>query len=236
MESVNEQFEAPLKKGQEKVDERLIMLCDGIFAIAITILVLDIKLDLKDGIDAALNDLLPKIVFYLITFFVIAGYWGEHRRLMKVVKRMDTRFLQITFLFLAFVTFFPVAFNMETENGHYVQVSILYTLVLAGCGFSAQLLWLYASWKHRLIDPDLDLKTIQYRTIIGLSRPVFFCLSLLLIPFVGAGQIRLAALHFTSSTTTMFYSWLLLPVVNILLRQIIYRHKRENPTPTEQHE
>ena len=49
MEVTDKPLETLLKKGQEEVDERLNMLCDGVFAIAITLLVLDIKLDLKDG-------------------------------------------------------------------------------------------------------------------------------------------------------------------------------------------
>jgi len=201
-----------LKLDQEKVDERLIMLCDGVFAIAITLLVLDIKLDVKGGdINTAISDLLKgKILFYIITFFVIANYWIIHRELMHIIKRMDALLIRLTFLFLAFITFFPVAFTMLADYGQFAQVTILYTLVLAGCGFSAQLLWWCASWNHRLIDPNMDLREIRYRTISGLIVPVFICLSLLLIPFVH-------------DPTEIYYSWLLLLVIHRVTSVI---HKR----------
>src|SRR6266700_8154639 len=115
MEVSNKSLEAGLKPGQEKVDDRLIMLCDGVFAIAMTLLVLDISLDLKDGIDAAISALFGKILIYIVTFFIIASYWTSHRRLMRIIKRMDSRLVQITLLFLAFITFFPVAFNMVSD-------------------------------------------------------------------------------------------------------------------------
>jgi uncharacterized membrane protein len=217
----NRLFDMGLKPSQEKVDDRLIMLCDGVFAIAMTLLVLDISLDLKDGIDAAITALLGKLFIYIVTFLIIANYWSLHRHLMRIIKRMDSRLILITFLFLAFVTFFPVAFNMVTDNGHYAQVTILYALVVAGCGFSAQLLWFYASWKHRLIDPDLDQTEIRYRTFSGLSGPVIICLSLILLPlpFVAADPPRL------------FYSWLLIPVVDrinhVIYKRIQKKHAEE---------
>jgi uncharacterized membrane protein len=220
MEINNKSLEKGLEQGQEKVDERLIMLCDGVFAIAMTLLVLDISLDLKDGIDAAIKELLGKILIYIVTFFVIANYWSIHRKFMRIIKRMDTRFVQITFLFLAFVTFFPVAFNMMSDHGHFAQVTILYTLVLAGCGLSVQLLWFYASWKHRLIDPDMDLTEIRYRTISGLSIPIFFCLSLILIPFVHT-------IPFIQTPTDIYYSWLLIPVVIRVIRFFYERRERQ---------
>src|SRR5690348_854184 len=90
MEVTEKPIEAPMKKGQEKLDERLVMLCDGVFAIAMTLLVLDIRLELQNGdIDAALKAFFYKVIIYVITFFVIAGYWSGHRRLMKTVRRMD---------------------------------------------------------------------------------------------------------------------------------------------------
>jgi uncharacterized membrane protein len=220
MEINNKSLEEELESGHEKVDERLITLCDGVFAIAMTLLVLDIKLNVTNGIDAAISALFDQILIYIVTFFMIASYWSAHRRFMRIVKRMDPRFVQITLLFLAFVTFFPVAFNLELEHGLYTQVTILYTAVLAGCGFSAQILWLYASWKHRLIDPNVDLTTIHYRMIGGLSMPVVACLSLLLIPFAP-------------SPPYIFYSWLLIPVVNRIIRFLYERRERQRKKRAE---
>lgn len=187
--------------------DRLIMLCDGIFAIAMTLLVLDIKLNVPEGAkitDAAmfwqaLKPLLLKSLFYLMTFITVAGYWMGHRRLMTYVKRQDGPFTILTFLFLAFVVFFPVSFNVMTEGGDFAAVVIFYTAVLAGCGFSSFSLWAYASWKHRLIDPGVSQHEIVSRSMSILFIPAYFSLSLLLllIPHLDPDAV--------------FYSWIFIP-------------------------
>src|ERR1044071_3207157 len=87
--------------------ERLIMLCDGIFAIAMTLLILDIKLPTEvqnaSIFVEELRELLIKSLYYLLTFITLATFWRGHRRLMTYVKRQDNRFTTLTFVFLAFV-------------------------------------------------------------------------------------------------------------------------------------
>lgn len=164
--------------------ERLNALCDGVFAIAITLLVLDIKLPeglSGDKFAEAWDELLTKSIFYLLTFVAVAGYWMAHRRLMTYIKRQDGPFTVLTFLFLAFVVFFPVSFNIVVGYGGHALVAIFYTLILAGCGFSSFLIWTYASTKHRLIDPNVSQHEIRLRTIGSLLSPVYFSLSLLLL-------------------------------------------------------
>ncbi|MBO0777476.1 MAG: DUF1211 domain-containing protein [Ktedonobacteraceae bacterium] len=188
--------------------ERLIMLCDGVFAIAMTLLVLDVRLPegVKD-FSAALQELLSKGIICLVTFAVIAGYWIGHRHLMSLVKRQDGIFTWLTFLYLAFVVFFPVAFSVVVGSGDHPEAVIFYALELAGCGFSAFLLWIYAAWKHRLVDADLDQYLIISRSVSLLAVPIFFCLSLLLL-FVLANP------------SDMFYSWLLLVVISPAVRRL----------------
>lgn len=186
--------------------ERLIMLCDGIFAIAMTLLVLDIKLPAELPTithEAFLNDLgglLTKSLFYLLTFATLAVHWLGNRRLMTYIKRQDIPFTLLTFLFLAFVVFFPVSLNVLVSSRPFPEVIVFYTLVLAGCGFSAFILWFYASWHHRLIDPEVSQQEIVSRSISTITNPVYFCLSLLLllIPHINVFSI--------------FYSWVLIPV------------------------
>ncbi|GCE15574.1 TMEM175 family protein [Tengunoibacter tsumagoiensis] len=181
--------------------ERLTMLCDGIFAIAMTLLVLDIKL--PDGVNftQGMNGLLSKSLFYLLTFIIVANYWIQHRQLTIFIKRQDQTFTLLTFVFLAFVVFFPVSFNvLVSNNDNSAAVVVFYTLVLAGCGLSSFFLWFYATWKHRLVDVDLGQEVIKSRLLGLLIGPLYFCLSLflLLIPGIRSNDV--------------FYSWLLLPM------------------------
>jgi uncharacterized membrane protein len=190
--------------------DRLIMLCDGIFAIAITLLVLDIKLPVGHLNEAQFNDALPdlfsKAIFYLITFVAIAGFWLEHHRLMQSVTSVNSRFTWLTFLFLAFIAFFPATSNIIEGYG-YVRAVIIYTLGFAGCGFSLLFLWFYASWHHRLVNKELSQEDIIFHSTNLAFAPTYFSLSLLL-------------LLLPIKPADIFWSWLLLPVVVYGVRRL----------------
>lgn len=184
-------------------EDRLIVLCDGVFAIALTLLALDIKV--PEGLseiafNAALREtLLSRTIFYVVTFAILSGYWLQHRTLTRVLLRSDGRYIQLTFLFLIFVAFFPVTSSLIAEGYDYPLAVILYTLGFAGCGFSSLLLWLYASWHHRLISQSMTREEIKDRAIHIILTPAYFTASLLLL---------LTPLP----PSSVFWSWLLLPV------------------------
>jgi uncharacterized membrane protein len=183
-------------------EDRLLVLCDGVFAIAATLLVLDIKLPSNIPNEAQFNrqlgTLLSQVFIYVITFVVIAGYWSQHRGIVRTIERTDARFTWLTFLFLAFVAFFPVTSNILGAYGYRGAV-MLYTLAFTGCGFSLIALWLYAAWDGRLLERPLSRRELVRRTFNLALTPAYFSLSLLLL---------LTPLR----PTDVFWSWLLLPV------------------------
>jgi uncharacterized membrane protein len=207
-----------LKKAGE---DRITMLSDGIFAIAITLLVLDIRIpdtvaNYEAFKEALTGDFFNGTLFYAITFAVLASYWTNHRRLMNVVERVDGIFLWLNLLFLAFVAFFPVVSNL-LKFSQFPEAVIIYTVVLAGCGYSSLLLWIYAFRNHHLVALDRTIQHSAAVRFIGVSIiPTFFLLTLLLL-FVP---------HFRSAPGDLFYTWLLLPFVNIIWIRIVRRRSR----------
>jgi uncharacterized membrane protein len=201
-------------------EDRLLVLCDGVFAIAITLLVLNIKLPPNITNEAQFNQsletLLGPVYTYLITFVVIAAYWSQHRRVVRVVERVDTRFTWLTFLFLAFVAFFPVTSSILGDYGNYRGAVILYTLTFAGCGFSLIALWLYAAWEDRLLGKPLPRQELLSRTAALASTPTYFSLSLLLL---------LTPLP----PPDVFLSWVLLPIFYRLARGASRLWRRRSP-------
>src|SRR5579883_1648087 len=131
-------------------EDRLVMLCDGIFAIAITLLVLDIGISAEGirDINVALQELIDPIISYMITFLILAVYWRFHRNLMQVVQRLDGSFISLTFLFLFFVALFPATSKLIGADGGNKVIVTIYTLGLSGCGFSGFALWFYATHKY----------------------------------------------------------------------------------------
>lgn len=197
-------------------EDRLVMLCDGVFAIAITLLVLDIGSSVESGnVDGTLHTLIYPIISYLVTFLILAVYWRFHRNLMQVVQRLDNGFIWLTFLFLAFIAFFPVTSRLLGNYGSHPSIVIIYTLGLSGCGFSAFALWFYATRKHRLVGPDLPASEISSHTYSLLLNPLIYCASLLLLPVVP-------------DPPYICFSWALIGLTHRVGR-FIYKHWLEKP-------
>jgi uncharacterized membrane protein len=200
-----------IEETKKPSEDRIVMLSDGIFAIAVTLLVLGIQIPLADThshdafIKSLTGDFLSNTLFYVVTFAVLASYWLGHRRLMNVVSHVDSSFLWLNLLFLAFVAFFPVATNI-VQYAKFPEAVIVYTTVLAGCGYSVALLWIYALGNHRLIAANSDLQSHSSRVIEAALSPTFILASLCLL-FIP---------NFPPSH--VFFSWLLLPFIGISLR------------------
>jgi uncharacterized membrane protein len=226
MKDIKDQFSRFIPDEKTPNEDRLVMLCDGVFAIAITLLVIDIGITPKtpapSDVAAALSQLIMPGIFYLVTFLVIASYWRSHRNLMQVVQHLDNGFISLTFVFLAFIAFFPVTSKLLGDYADTPQVVIIYTLGLSGCSFASLALWLYATWKHRLVRPDLPPELINTRSISLLLNPLIYCASLLLLFVVPSDQPYLICfswmlIGFTQRGTKYAYlHWLAKPVQELI--------------------
>ncbi|MFJ6573580.1 TMEM175 family protein [Streptomyces sp. NPDC091292] len=102
----------------EKSPERLIALSDGIFAIAMTLLVLDIRLptglnsaDFRD----AVHKLLPNIGAYALSFAILAIFWRDHRRILQIAQRVDTLSMRLALAGLGAIALVPFPTSMLSE-------------------------------------------------------------------------------------------------------------------------
>src|SRR5580765_1845424 len=87
---------------------RLETFADGVFAIAITLLVLAIRLPAPDeNVLPALVNQWPEFVAYIVSFLTIGIMWVQHHRLFTVIARSNTTFAMINVVFLMFIAFVP---------------------------------------------------------------------------------------------------------------------------------
>src|SRR5689334_15215764 len=94
--------------------ERLILFSDAVFAIAITLLVIEIKIPemprevaTEQKILAGLGHLIPKFIGFLISFLIIGQYWTVHHRLFGYVINFNNRLLWLNLLFLLAIALMP---------------------------------------------------------------------------------------------------------------------------------
>ncbi|MEQ1517997.1 MAG: TMEM175 family protein [Usitatibacteraceae bacterium] len=102
---------------------RLEALTDGIFAVAMTLLVIELKIPESAHITrhaelgAALLHLIPKFIAWVISFFVLAIFWTSHHRLFHDVRVVDTRLTWLTLAYLACVSLMPFSSALTGEYG-----------------------------------------------------------------------------------------------------------------------
>jgi uncharacterized membrane protein len=147
-----------LERGKDL--SRIFAFTDGVFAIAITLLVLQIEVpegltSNSDFIDR-LGDMWPDLFAFAISFAVIGSYWVRHHRLMRMVREYDHSLVGLTMLYLFWVVLIPFSSQMIGEYGSKVSLSVIvYILNLALIGVSMGLM-IRLIIRHRLGDPRYE--------------------------------------------------------------------------------
>jgi uncharacterized membrane protein len=157
---------------------------DGVFAIAITLLILDIHLpegvDLKssDELWSRLGELWPQYVAYLLSFWLIGQFWLIHHNMFSHIEYADSGLLvRNTFLLLT-ISFIPFPTVVISRYGSVPAAAIFYALTLACSRLASTIVWRYAA-HHNLLKEDTDPTLIKIYKVRGLVNPILFVLSAL---------------------------------------------------------
>jgi|tagenome__1003787_1003787.scaffolds.fasta_scaffold20624896_2 uncharacterized membrane protein len=150
---------------------RLEAFSDGVFAIAITLLVLEIHVPEhpEEGLARALVDQWPAYASYVVSFFVIGIIWINHHAVFDHLVRVDRALLFLNLLLLFGVALLPwptnvLATYMQEGGADERVAAVLYTGVMTLMGASFGALWTYATRHRRLLDDSLSTEEIRLRT------------------------------------------------------------------------
>jgi len=162
-------------------NERIGAFSDGVFAIAITLLVLELKVPEHappGGLVQVLPDMLPKIIGHVISFAVLGLYWVAHHNMFMHIKRHDRILLWLNILFLLFVASMPFLAGLLAAYGDDQFAVIAYAMTLVLAGLVLDLIWAYATHERRLVDSGLDahLVAVVHRRV--LMAPVIYLLAI----------------------------------------------------------
>ena len=127
---------------------RLEALTDGIFAVTMTLLVLDLKLPDVSGATpgealARLVELLPHFDDYVISFVVLCVFWLAHLRVMRRIEEVDASFTWLNLFFLLFTTFVPPLTAFIGHNSEQPVAAVTY-----GCNLILILLCEALMWRR----------------------------------------------------------------------------------------
>lgn len=117
--------------------ERLVALADGVFAIAITLLVLDFYVPRglgSDGYDDALHELIPNLGAYGLSVLVLGAFWREHRRIFSYVRQVDGQVITLSIVGLSVAALLPFPTKLLSEYGREPESVAIYAAAVAALG------------------------------------------------------------------------------------------------------
>jgi len=166
---------------REKDTGRIEAFSDGVFAIAITLLIIEIGVPHLEGeppgttLPEALLRLWPSFLAYVISFLQIGVIWANHHNRFRFIERSDHVLLFLNILFLMCVAFipFPTALLAEYLDGTAAEretAGVIYAGTLAVTAVFFTVLWLYAAVNRRLVNRNLEphlLRTMTRRYLLG---------------------------------------------------------------------
>ena len=186
--------------------DRVLFFSDAVFAIAITLLVVDIRVpDIVTDTAQELSADKGRIVSFAISFLVIGLFWMGHHRLFRYIAALDRRLIFINLLFLGTIAFLPYPTALLFAGGtRQTTGPVFYAACVAVAGLMELAVWLYATHAKGLVPASVSPALRRYELGQLLPTPVVFLLSIP-VAFIAPGVAP--------------FTWILLvPIARILPR------------------
>jgi len=178
MTGVADRYRAVLSRGEGT--ERIAFFSDAVFAIALTLLVLDIRLPsglTNDELLPALLDLWPEFFAFVLTFAILGINWISHHRKFRVIERFDGGLIWINFAFLMFVALTPLPTSILSDYAPALPAVVFYAAVVAALGLLQLAMWVYAR-RRGLMSDAIDPELYRYTSRSIAIPPAVFLVSI----------------------------------------------------------
>jgi uncharacterized membrane protein len=161
--------------------ERLAALSDGVFAIVMTLLVLDLRVPVRDAVHserdlwAALVVLSPRLIMYMMTFMTLGIFWVGQQTQLNHLERSDRSLSWIHIVFLFGVTLMPFSTTLLAEFTAYRIALVIYWLNILLVGAALYVSWVCAMGTG-LVKNDIPAEVpvaIKRRIVIAQSLYAF---------------------------------------------------------------
>lgn len=160
---------------------RIEALGDGVFAIVMTLLVLEIHVPHAHGgggLVSALAEMWPKFLCYGISFVTLGVYWVAHHLHFYTIKRADRALLWINILFLMCVSLVPFSTALIGEHYRERTAVVFFGANMILISSVLYIHWAYATRRHRLVNPDVTPRFVTSVKHVILMGPVVYLIAI----------------------------------------------------------
>ena len=166
--------------------DRLKALSDGVIAIVITLLVLELSIPVvkelpdSDGLWPEVKHLWREYLAYVVSFFIVGLLWLYHHNVFRHIRAADGRLLLLNMSYLLAVSIMPFSSALVAKNSNERLAAIIYgaSLFLAAASMAA--IFAYASWKRRLVDEDMTHEFIRRENTTAVALMVVLAVAAIL--------------------------------------------------------
>ena len=205
---------------------RILALSDGVFAFAMTLLVVNLLPTLttvqSPSFWAQLTSEKDALLSFVLAFIVIGSFWSSHNLVFAYFRRWDRTLVQLNLYLLVLVVFQPLALAFLI---HYLggspasaaQAVAFFAVIGASAGLMLAAIWRYASQDQRLIDHRMDSTEVRYLQYQLMASPTIFGISIVVAfinPYFGE------------------YVWLAFIPATFLFRRLLHRAAPAGPDAT----
>lgn len=173
---------------------RILGMSDAVFAFSMTFLVIDLVLPKPSSsgtytnLSGYLGTEWPSLVAYMISFFIIASWWGVHRRIFSPIVQYDSLLVRLNNFFLLIIAITPFLVGILFDYGPGVSFSAgtpstqlavaIYALAQLVGGMLLLAVWHHSTQDHRLVVPTLPQEWIRRTELAQLANVVIFAVSI----------------------------------------------------------
>ena len=157
-----------MQSAQDSDTSRLETFADGVMAIAITLLILDVHIPHVRPGDSLLHALAhqwPSYAGYVVSFLTIGIMWVNHHHMFKLIERSNHTFLMLNVVFLMAIAAVPWPTALVASAAHDAHqrtvAAVVYGVVMVFVAIMFNVVWRYAARDGRLLVANVDLQAVE---------------------------------------------------------------------------
>lgn len=180
-----EQYLRTIAEGERP--ERLAFFSDAVFAIAMTLLVVELKVpQVNDAhLATALAELGPEYLSFVLSFTVIGAVWMSHHRKFRAIASYTQTLVRLNLVMLLAVASLPFSTAVLGRYGDSTVSVYIYASTISLIGLIMTALWWYA-WRRALVEASVTRGVFRFVLVQSLPVPAVFLLSIPLAALCGA--------------------------------------------------
>lgn len=172
---------------KEMAYERILFFTDAIIAIAITLLALDLKIEIPESqTHLTFTDLLllwKSYIAFILSFIQIAGFWRTHHDFFVYIRAMDEKLMVFNIGWVGFIVTLPFASSVLSSYFGDMAAVFLYTMNILVLAVLQRLIWIYAERNQFVAEQEIDAEILS-RMKLMLNLDILNALIALILTFM----------------------------------------------------